>query len=139
MCNDVKGDYFKLVKNIHQDMENFIVQPFPKSGLEMGKRAFGGDMVHINAGIGAIRPASVLIPQGFKEPVHVRVLIDIPEQLQQEQRDRIIWRWTFHGVPVSGQGPDKRKIDQRGDHPCKSTLDIPIGKDFNEPFFELIK
>jgi hypothetical protein len=96
-------------------------------------------MVHINAGVGPIRPAFVLVPKILEEPVHVRVLIDVPEQLQQKQRDRIIWWRTFHGVKVSGQGPDKGKIDQRDDHPRKSALNIPVGKDFDKPFFELIR
>jgi hypothetical protein len=138
MSNDIKGDHFKLVKDIHQDVEDFIVQTLTKPGLEVGKRAFGGNMVHINAGVGPVSPAFVFVPKILEEPVHVRVLIDVPEQLQQKQRDRIIWRRTFHGIKVSGQGSDKGKIDQRGDHSCKSTLDIPIGKDFDEPFFKPI-
>jgi hypothetical protein len=139
MGNDIKGDHFKLVKNIHQDMENFIVQSFSKSGLEVGKRAFGGNMVDMNAGVGPISPAFVPVSKVFKKPVHVRVLINVPEQLQQKQRGRIVRRRTFHGVQMSGQGPDKGKIDKGDDHPCKSTLDIPVRQNFYISFFEPIR
>jgi hypothetical protein len=138
MGNDIKGDHFKLMKNTYQDMEDFIVQRNPEPGLEVGKGAFGGDIVHVNASVGAICPAFVFIPQIFEKPVHVGVLIDISEQFQQKHRRGIIgWR-TLQGISVSGQGPDKGKIDQGDDHPCESTLDIPVGHDFNKLFFESI-
>lgn len=90
-------------KNIHQNMKDFIIQTLPEPGLEVGKGALGGDIVHGNAGIGSVCATVVFIPQNCKKLVHALVSVNIPEQLQQKKRCGIIWRRTFHGVAVSCQ------------------------------------
>ena len=53
MSQDIKGDHFKPMKGIHQDMENFIVEIFAQSCSKNGEGAFTGDIVQ-DAGL---RPA----------------------------------------------------------------------------------
>ena len=60
----------------------------------------------INAGVGPVSSPFVFVPQILEKPVHVRVLINVPEQLQQKKRGRIIRRRAFYGVPVCSQRPD---------------------------------
>ena len=45
MSQDIKGDHFKLVKDIHQDMEDFIIEIFAQPCSKNGEGGFTGDIV----------------------------------------------------------------------------------------------
>jgi fructose-1,6-bisphosphatase/inositol monophosphatase family enzyme len=45
MSQDIKGDHFKLVKDIDQDMEDMIVEIFAQSCSKNREGGFTGDIV----------------------------------------------------------------------------------------------
>jgi fructose-1,6-bisphosphatase/inositol monophosphatase family enzyme len=45
MSQDIKGDHFKLVKDIDQDMEDMIVEIFAQPCSKNGEGGFTGDIV----------------------------------------------------------------------------------------------
>ena len=81
MSQDIKGDHFKLVKDIHQDMEDLIVEIFTQSCSKNGEGAFTGDIVQ-DAGMGTIDTAAIIVPKQFKEPAHILVTVDVSKQVQ---------------------------------------------------------
>ena len=62
-------------------------------------------------GVGAINPATILVPHNFKELFHVLKAVDMTEQVEQEQTWGVITRRSVRGVTVSDQGSNERKID----------------------------
>jgi len=124
-------------------MKNFIVQFDTKSGFKIRKSSLGGDIL-TNASIPAIGSAPILIPQDFKEFIHILMAINIPKQLKHKKRDRIITlrshvgRRTFNAVTRSTQGSDKGKVNQGSDHLCETTLGITIGQYFYKPFLKRV-
>ena len=81
MGQDIKGDHFKLVKDIHQDMEDFIVEIFAQSCSKNGEGGFTGDIVQ-DAGMGTIDTAAIIVTKQFKELAHILVTVDVPKQVQ---------------------------------------------------------
>jgi len=138
MSKDIKSDHLKLIKNMDQYMKDFIEQGSTKPAFKIGEGAFGGDMIYTNAGISPVGSTPVMVPQNFKEFFHILMRINIPKQLKQKKRRRVVGRRAFDRVAVSRQGSDKGKINQGNDHFDISTLDISIGQDFHKSFFKLI-
>jgi hypothetical protein len=81
MSQDIKGDHFKLIKDIHQDMEDFIVEIFAQSCSKNGESGFTGDIVQ-DAGMGAIKTAAIIVTKQFKEFAHILVTVDVSKQVQ---------------------------------------------------------
>ena len=81
MSQDIKGDHFKLVKDIHQDMEDLIVEIFAQSCSKNGEGGFTGDIVQ-DAGMGTINPAAIIVTKQFKELAHILVTVDVSKQVQ---------------------------------------------------------
>jgi hypothetical protein len=95
-------------------------------------------MIHRDAGIGTVSPSPVFIVEDFEELTHMRIPIDVSEQIEQEQAGRVIAGRPIRGVTISHEGSDKGEIDQGGDHSGISTLDCAIRKNLNEAFFKAI-
>ena len=81
MSQDIKGDHFKLVKDIHQDVEDFIVEIFTQSCSKNREGAFTGDIVY-DAGMGTINTAAIIVTKQFKELAHILVTVDVSKQVQ---------------------------------------------------------
>ena len=64
------------------------------------------------------------------------MVVNIPEQVQEKERYRIIAGRPKDAVGIRRQRADKGKVNQGGDHTCISALYIPLGVDRNELFPE---
>jgi len=135
MGEDLEGNHFQIMKDAHQDMKDVVVSFFSDALAEVGKGSFGGD-VESNAGIAPIFTSSFLIPQHSEKGVHVGVVVNIPEQVQEKESHLVIAGRTKDAVDVRHQGPDKGEVNQGDNHTCISTLYIPAGIDKNEAFLK---
>ena len=131
MGEDLEGNHFQVMEDAHQDMEDVIISFFSDALPEVGKGSFGGDIFN-NTGIVTIFPASFLIPKHGQKGVHVRVVVNIPEQVQEKECYRVIAGRPEDAVGIYRQRPDKGEVNQRGDHTCISALHIPSGVDRND-------
>ena len=138
MGNDIERNHFELLEDINKKVEDLIVQALPKPEFKIRKGSLGGDMVLTNAGISPVGSTPIMVPQDFKESVHILMSVNIPEQFKKEKRRWIISRRAFDRVTVSSQRPDKGKVNKRGNHLCKSALDISIGQDGNMLLFKAV-
>lgn len=112
MGQDLKGDHLKLVEEVHQHMEDFIIEPFPEADTEIGEGPLRRDMLHRDVSVGPVRSASVFIMEHFKELTHVLMTINIPKEVQQKETDRIIEGRAIGGISVCHQRSDEREVDQ---------------------------
>ena len=58
---DFESNHLKLVKDIYKDMKYFIIETFPEVEAKVGESAFTGDMIHWDAGVDTVSPASIFI------------------------------------------------------------------------------
>lgn len=123
------------MEDAHQDMKDVIISFFSDALAEVGKGSFGGD-VESNAGIVPIFPPSFLLPKHRQKGVHVRMVVNIAEQVQEKECHRVIAGRAEDAVGINYQGPDKGEVNQGGDHTCISALHIPSGINRNEAFLE---
>jgi len=135
MGEELEGNHFQVMEDAHQDMKDVIVSFFSDALPEVGKGSFGGD-VGGNAGIVPIFTPSFLIPQHRQKGVHVRMVVNIPEQVQEKEGHRIIAGRAEDAIGIRRQESDKGKVNQGGDHACISALRIPAGIDIDEAFPE---
>jgi hypothetical protein len=82
MGQDLKGDHLKLMEEVHQHMEDFIIEPFPEADAEIGEGPLRGDMLHRDASVSPVRSASVFIAEDFEELTHMRIPIDVSEEIE---------------------------------------------------------
>jgi hypothetical protein len=101
MGQDLKGNHLELMEEVHQHMEDFIIEPFPEADTEIGEGPLRRDMAHRDASGGPVRAASVFIMERFKELTHVLMTINIPKEVQQKEADRIIAGRTIGGITIS--------------------------------------
>jgi len=92
MGKDLKSDHFKLLKDADQGVENFIIEGFAYTDTKIGESGFTGDIFHGNTGIGAISPASILVPKDSKEMAHILMTVDMTKKVEEEQAWWIITR-----------------------------------------------
>jgi len=135
MGQDFEGDHFHVMEEAHQDMKDVIVSFVSNALAEVGKGSFGGDVLN-NTGIAPVVFPPVLIPKHRQKGVHVRVVVNMPEQVQEKECHRVIAGRTEDAVGIRRHGPDKREVNQRGDHTGISAPYIPSGVDKNEAFPE---
>jgi hypothetical protein len=135
MGEDLEGNHFQVMEDAHQDMKDVIVSFFSDALAEVGKGSFGGDVFN-NTGIVPIFTPSFLIPKHRQKGVHVRVVVNIPEQVQEKECRRVIAGRAEDAIGINRQRPDKGKVNQGCDHTCISALYIPSGIDRNEAFPE---
>jgi len=135
MGEDLEGNHFQIMEDAHQDMKDVIVSFFSDALAEVGKGSFGGDVFE-DAGILPIVFPPVLIPKHRQKGVHVRVAVNIPEQVQEKDCDRVIAGRTKDAVGIRRQVPDKGEVNQGDDHTGVSTLYISAGIDKNEAFLK---
>lgn len=100
------------MKDLDQNMEDFIVESFTDPYTEMGEGALTRDPIHTDTRVGSISSAPVLIPERFQEVAHILEAVNIPEQIQQKQTHRVIARRPEDRITICHQGPYKRKINQ---------------------------
>jgi len=131
----LEGNHFEVMEGANQDMKDVVVSLLSDALAEVGEGSFGGDVVD-NAGIVPIFTPSFLLPQHRQKGVHVRMVVNIPEQVQEKERHRIIAGRPKDAVGIRRQRADKGKVNQGGDHTCISALYIPLGVDRNELFPE---
>jgi len=135
MGEDLEGNHFQVMEDAHQDMKDVIVSFFSDALAEVGEGSFGGD-VESNAGIAPIFTSSFLIPQHSEKGVHVGVVVNIPEQVQEKESHRVIAGRAEDTVSIRHQGADKGEINQGGDYPGIAALDIPVGLYTYEAFLK---
>jgi len=135
MGEDLEGNHFQVMEDAHQDMKDVIVSFFSDALAEVGEGSFGGD-VFKDAGIAPIFTPSFRFPKHRQKGVHVRVVVNIPEQVQEKECYRVIAGRAEDAVGINYQGPDKGEVNQGDDHACISALYIPSGIDKNEAFPE---
>jgi hypothetical protein len=135
MGEELEGDHFQVMEDAHQDMKDVIVSLLSDALAEVGEGSFGRDAFN-NAGIAPIFTSSFRFPKHCQKGVHVRVVVNIPEQIQEKERHRIIAGRSKDAVGIRRQRADKGKVNQGGDHTGISTLYIPPGIDKNEAFSE---
>jgi len=135
MGEELEGNHFQVMEDVHEDMKDVIVSFFSDALAEVGEGSFGGD-VGSNTGIVPIFTPSFLFPKHRQKGVHVRMVVNIPEQVQEKERYRIIAGRPKDAVGIRRQRADKGKVNQGGDHTGISALYIPLGVDRNELFPE---
>jgi len=135
MGEELEGNHFQIMEDAHQDMKDVIVSFFSDALAEVGEGSFGGD-VESNAGIAPIFTSSFLLPKHRQKGVHVGVVVNIPEQVQEKECHRVVAGRAKDAVGIRHQGPDKGEVNQGDDHACISALYIPSGIDKNEAFPE---
>jgi hypothetical protein len=89
MGEELEGNHFQVMEDAHQDMKDVIVSFFSDALAEIGEGSFGGD-VESNAGIAPIFTSSFLLPKHRQKGVHVGVVVNIPEQVQEKESHRVI-------------------------------------------------
>ena len=102
------------MKDLNQQMKNFIIKCVADTPKEMRKGALAGDIIR-NVGIGFISSSPVLISKPLQEVVHIPESINVSKKIQQKQTDLVITRRTRNRITICNQGSDKREIKQRTD------------------------
>ena len=92
MGQDLKGDHFKLMEDTYKNMEDFIIEAFADVDTEIREGALRRDMLHGDASVSTVSPASVFIMEDFKELTHILMTIHIPKEIQEKQTWGIITR-----------------------------------------------
>jgi hypothetical protein len=108
---DREGNHFQLMEDIHQDMKDVVVSRFAYALAEVGEGSFGGN-VFCNAGNAPVFAAPLLVPERCDKGVHVRIAVNMPEQIQGKKRHRVIAGRPEDAVGVGGHGADEGKVDQ---------------------------
>ena len=111
MGKDIKCNHFKLVKDVNQEVKDFVIECFAQAFTKDGEGAFTRDIIFGDPGIAAISPTAIFIPDNFKKLFHVVMTVDVTKQVEQEQTRRIITRGTVRGVTSSNQGSNEGKVD----------------------------
>lgn len=135
MGEDLEGNHFQVMEDAHEDMKDVIVSFFSDALAEVGEGSFGGD-VRSNTGIAPIFTPSFRVPQVSQEGVHVRVVVDMPEQVQEKERHWVIAGRPEDAVGIYRQRSDKGEVNEGGDHAGISALYVPAVIDRNEAFLE---
>ena len=84
MGKDFKSDHFKFMENVDQDVEDLIVKGFTQSCPKSGESVFTRDLFCRDAGIGAIGPAAILVPQDGEEMAHIMMTVDMTKKVEEE-------------------------------------------------------
>jgi len=77
-------DHLEAVKDIHKDMEDFIVESFSEACSEVGKGCFTRQMRHGKAGIGAVAPTLVFITEMLPKLGDVGIPTNMSEQVNEK-------------------------------------------------------
>ncbi|MEE9168278.1 MAG: hypothetical protein V3U73_00860 [bacterium] len=85
MGKDLKGNHFKLMKDVHKDMEDFIIEDFAYTDTEIGESGFTRDIFHGDTSVGSISPTTILVPEDIKEMAHILMAVDMTKKVEEEQ------------------------------------------------------
>lgn len=80
------------MEDTYKNMEDFIIEAFADADTEMREGALRRDMVHGDARVSMVSPASVFIMENLKELTHVLMAVNIPKELQEKKSWGIITR-----------------------------------------------
>jgi len=80
------------MEDTYKNMEDFIIEAFADADTEMREGALRRDMVHGDARVSMVSPASVFIMENLKELTHVLMAVNIPKELQEKKSWGIIAR-----------------------------------------------
>lgn len=94
MGQDLKGDHLELMKEIDEDMEDFVIEVFAQADTKMGEGSLTGQMIHGDSGIAAIGSSPVFIPEQQEELRHLLIAVDIAKEIEEEEAWGIVARGT---------------------------------------------
>jgi hypothetical protein len=80
------------MEDTYKDMEDFIIEAFADADTEMREGALRRDMLHADASVSTVSPASVFIMEDFKELTHILMTINISKEVQEKKSWGIITR-----------------------------------------------
>jgi hypothetical protein len=92
---------------------------------------FTGNMRGRDTRIETIMSSLFFIPNEGEEGFEIGELLQVSEQLQEKEADRIIGMSSHRGVGWSDDGSHERKIDQGSDKASESTGNLPRGFDLD--------
>lgn len=92
MGEDFEGDHVKLMKDVNEDMEDFIIEAFANATAQMGESSLTGDAIDRDAGICAIGSAFIRVVDVFEELIHILIAVEQAEQVQEKETYRVITR-----------------------------------------------
>jgi len=127
MGDNLEGDHVKLMESFHEDMEDVVVSFFSKSFSEVGEGSLGGDMVGEACRLSI--SVSAIVPQHFEEGAHIGEVVNDADEIEDEQRYRVIAGRAEDAVGIGSQRADERKVNQGDDHGGVPALNIAVGKD----------
>jgi len=97
----------------------------------MSEISLTGDMTTRDTGIEAIMFSLFLIPDDGEESLQIGELLQVSEQFQKEEADRIIGMSSRRRIGRSDDGSYKGEIDQGSDKTGEPTGDLSRGIDFD--------
>ena len=77
------------MEDLHEDMEDFIIAGLADLVAELGEGSLGGDMIRIDARIGAIAPPLVFVLDNREKLGHFPVAVDIAEEIDKKDTYRV--------------------------------------------------
>jgi hypothetical protein len=87
---DGKGEKAQEANDLDQGLRDFDIEGLSQAIFEMSKIGFTGNMITRDTGIEAIMFSLFFIPDSREEGFQVRGLLQVSEQFQKEEADRII-------------------------------------------------
>jgi len=127
---DLIGDEAKELGDLHQDVEDLVVELFSQALLEIGE---GGATRHIgvaDAGVEPIMFAFFLIPDDFYKAFHVGEFFEVSKELQKKEAHRVIGK-TNERVFMSDDGAHEGEVHQGADKAGQTSYDASVGVDFD--------
>ncbi len=134
---DLKGEETQKVCDLHQGMEDDIVQGLAQTILEIGEGSLTRNEPIADPCIEPVVLSPDGIPQHVYEGLHVRELFEVVEELQEKQTDRIVGE-PPNAIGVGYDRSDKGEIDQGRDEPGQPADKSPIGVNLDVATFELV-
>jgi hypothetical protein len=132
--DDLVGEKSEELDDPDQDMKDAVVEIFSQPGLEVGKGGQAGDVTVMDARIEPVMPSPVRILEQVAEGLEITEFIEVTEEFEQEEADRIIGH-THQAVLVGHNGTDEGEVDQGRDHAGESAYDPPAGIDLDVSTF----
>ena len=109
--DDFIGEKPEAISDLHQNMENLIVEFLPQPFFKIRKSGFAGDVPAVNAGVKTKVFPLIPVSQHCCEGFHVGVFFEVAEEIQQKKADGIIGK-PDQAILMGDNGTDKRKVYQ---------------------------
>jgi hypothetical protein len=95
---DGKGEKAEEASDLDQGLRDFDIEGLSQAIFEVSKIGFTGNMRTRDTGIEAIMFSLFFIPDSREEGFEVRELLQVSEQFQKEEADRIISMTSPGGI-----------------------------------------